>query len=269
MENLNKLVFVHYNMRLRNRGLQRQEKEGRQINLDDIFHEADPLVEWSTERDDGVLDGEDNDWLDKELAADATRSGSNDDGSDEGSSGGGDVVGNDHWSDGGNDGGGYIVGSGHDGASGSGAGGAGGSGYTQVYRRNSRGNRSGETNRSGPYSRNVGHHDINEPFEDAGYTSSYSSHDVPYYHPESVQQEEQSPFDNMMTSFFGGTNIQHYYPQQGVQFQSAEDHEDVQNYPHVPPQNYCYPYAGFQYRRNADHDDEDNYQEPHRSSFWV
>jgi len=71
MERLEKLVFVHYNMRLRQRTLKRKTTEQELIDLDNIFHEEDPLGEWIREREDRLLDDRDNHWIDEAIAEDA------------------------------------------------------------------------------------------------------------------------------------------------------------------------------------------------------
>ncbi|XP_057970336.1 uncharacterized protein LOC131159441 [Malania oleifera] len=70
---LQKLVFVHYNMRLKLRRTmrrsQREIEEGfNPINLDYIFEEDDPLSQWLEERETPLLDGQDNsNWLNEEV----------------------------------------------------------------------------------------------------------------------------------------------------------------------------------------------------------
>ena len=60
MDNVQKLVFVHYNMRLRERHARRQATDDKLIDLEHIFHEDDPLVEWTSEVEDRLLDDRDN-----------------------------------------------------------------------------------------------------------------------------------------------------------------------------------------------------------------
>src|SRR5436190_1308342 len=67
MVRLEKLVFVHYNMRLRERHVRRRNNDEQIIDLDHIFHEEDPLNQWIREKEDRVLDDRDNEWLDDEL----------------------------------------------------------------------------------------------------------------------------------------------------------------------------------------------------------
>ena len=67
MERLEKLVFVHYNMRLRAQITQRREIADQLINLDNIFHALNPLGQWVREREDSVLDDRENSWLDEAL----------------------------------------------------------------------------------------------------------------------------------------------------------------------------------------------------------
>ena len=67
MENLEKLVFVHYNMRLRVRHAKRQQTTDQLIDLDYIFHEEDPLAEWTREAENPLLDNaSDNPWSDND-----------------------------------------------------------------------------------------------------------------------------------------------------------------------------------------------------------
>lgn len=66
---LQKLVFVHYNMKLRMRDQKRNsqqeiEESFNPINLDYIFQEDDPLSPWMEEREGPLLDGVQNsEWL--------------------------------------------------------------------------------------------------------------------------------------------------------------------------------------------------------------
>ncbi|KAJ1443313.1 Zinc finger, BED-type [Sesbania bispinosa] len=66
---LQKLVFVHYNMKLKMRHEMRKSQEEIEasfnpINLDYIFQEDDPLSPWIEERENPLLDGEQNvEWL--------------------------------------------------------------------------------------------------------------------------------------------------------------------------------------------------------------
>ena len=56
MENLEKLVYVHYNMRLRAKNVKRHDTNDQLIDLNYIFHEEDPLAEWTTEVEPQLLD---------------------------------------------------------------------------------------------------------------------------------------------------------------------------------------------------------------------
>ena len=68
MLKLEKFVFVHYNMRLRARNLQRRDNgDYDPINLDYIFDEDDPLDEWLAEREDAVLPN--TDFLEESMVA--------------------------------------------------------------------------------------------------------------------------------------------------------------------------------------------------------
>ena len=58
MKNLEKLVYVHYNMRLRAKHSRRRDTENQLIDLDYIFHEEDPLAEWTTEIEPPLLDND-------------------------------------------------------------------------------------------------------------------------------------------------------------------------------------------------------------------
>eukprot|EP00268_Persea_americana_P016622 TRINITY_DN1787_c0_g4_i1.p1 TRINITY_DN1787_c0_g4~~TRINITY_DN1787_c0_g4_i1.p1 ORF type:complete len:155 (+),score=17.40 TRINITY_DN1787_c0_g4_i1:1746-2210(+) len=65
MQKLEKLVFVHYNISIRARNLQRKDNgDSDPINLDYIF-EDDPLNEWFAERDDAVSPN--TDFLDESM----------------------------------------------------------------------------------------------------------------------------------------------------------------------------------------------------------
>ncbi|XP_078149326.1 uncharacterized protein LOC144544653 [Carex rostrata] len=66
MNRLMHLVLCHYNMRLRERQLRRtyDHDSNQIIDLDQIFHEDDPLQTWIREEEDAVLDDRDNEWLD-------------------------------------------------------------------------------------------------------------------------------------------------------------------------------------------------------------
>ena len=56
MDKLRRLVFVHYNMRLRERYLRRTNDQDQLIDLDAIFHEEDPLTPWIREQEQSLLD---------------------------------------------------------------------------------------------------------------------------------------------------------------------------------------------------------------------
>ncbi|XP_072973574.1 uncharacterized protein [Typha angustifolia] len=73
MEILEKLVFCHYNMRLRERNLRRKAENEQLIDLNHVFDEEDPLTPWIREIEDRVLDDRDNPWLDEILGETTTR----------------------------------------------------------------------------------------------------------------------------------------------------------------------------------------------------
>ena len=61
MQKLNKLVYCHYNLKLRNRTRERKARESPAycpISLDHIFSEDDPLLPWIAEIEDPLLDSD-------------------------------------------------------------------------------------------------------------------------------------------------------------------------------------------------------------------
>lgn len=70
MKNLYHLAFVHYNMRLKIHNLvDRTEDEDyyNPIDLSHIFEANDPIDTWIYEGEEPVLDGQDTNWLEREL----------------------------------------------------------------------------------------------------------------------------------------------------------------------------------------------------------
>ncbi|KAL0296220.1 UNVERIFIED_CONTAM: hypothetical protein Sradi_6674100 [Sesamum radiatum] len=68
-EKLHKLVYAHYNMRLRVRNLMYQREDDdyyNPIDLNHIFHDNDILEEWTRETEEPMLPENDLDWLDEE-----------------------------------------------------------------------------------------------------------------------------------------------------------------------------------------------------------
>jgi hypothetical protein len=77
-------------MRLRERHLRRKD-DGALIDLDEIFHDADPLQPWIRETENRVLDDNENEWLDDIYSDDQTQERNNTTSSDNSDgSGGGD-----------------------------------------------------------------------------------------------------------------------------------------------------------------------------------
>ena len=70
MKKLHKLVYVHYNMRLRVKNLM-QERSNEDlynpIDLNHIFNDDDILDEWIQEGEEPILSSDNLDWLDKGL----------------------------------------------------------------------------------------------------------------------------------------------------------------------------------------------------------
>ena len=70
MKKLHKLVYVHYNMRLRVKNLM-QERSNEDlynpIDLNHIFNDDDILDEWIREGEEPILSSDNLDWLDKGL----------------------------------------------------------------------------------------------------------------------------------------------------------------------------------------------------------
>ena len=68
MKKLHKLVYVHYNMRLRVKNLM-QERSNEDlynpIDLNHIFNDDDILDEWIREGEEPILSSDNLDWLDK------------------------------------------------------------------------------------------------------------------------------------------------------------------------------------------------------------
>jgi len=63
MQKLNKLVYCHYNLKLRNRTRERRARDDPSycpISLDHIFREDDPLLPWIAEIEDPLLDSDPN-----------------------------------------------------------------------------------------------------------------------------------------------------------------------------------------------------------------
>ena len=61
MQKLNKLVYCHYNLKLRHRIRERRVRDSADycpINLDHIFREDDPLLPWLAEIEDPLLDSD-------------------------------------------------------------------------------------------------------------------------------------------------------------------------------------------------------------------
>jgi hypothetical protein len=238
MERLEKLVFVHYNMRLRHRTLKRKETEEGLIDLDNIFHEEDPLGEWIREREDCLLDGRDNNWIADAIAEDEALNRNN--AATERRRKGKHAA------------------------------------TTEESQESSDDDNSGDSSGSEPV------HVHNDPTT----TSSDQSHDQQHSYERHDHQhsgmedtytrfgrhdvrEEPSdsggPFDGMMSSFFGGTQISHYYPHEPRRYDGQEDYNAA-----FDPQAYIYlPHQHFQQQRqDEDNDDQNIPLESHRASFW-
>ncbi|KAL0361974.1 UNVERIFIED_CONTAM: hypothetical protein Sradi_3881900 [Sesamum radiatum] len=83
-ENLHKLVYAHYNMRLRVRNLMYQREDDdyyNPIDLNHIFHDNDILEEWTREAEEPLLPENDLDWLDEEGRMDNVQNDEDDDAS--------------------------------------------------------------------------------------------------------------------------------------------------------------------------------------------
>ena len=65
MKKLHKLVYVHYNMRLRVKNL--MQKRNNEDLYNHIFNDDDILDEWILEGEEPILSSDNLDWLDKGL----------------------------------------------------------------------------------------------------------------------------------------------------------------------------------------------------------
>ncbi|KAL0367740.1 UNVERIFIED_CONTAM: hypothetical protein Sradi_3664100 [Sesamum radiatum] len=83
-EKLHKLVYAHYNMRLRVRNLMYQREDDdyyNPIDLNHIFHDNDILEEWTREAEEPLLPENNLDWLDEEGRMDNVENDEDDDAS--------------------------------------------------------------------------------------------------------------------------------------------------------------------------------------------
>ena len=70
MKKLHKLVFVHYNVRLRVKNLMKERSDEdlyNPIDLNHIFNDDDILDEWIREGEESILSSDNLDWLDQDL----------------------------------------------------------------------------------------------------------------------------------------------------------------------------------------------------------
>ena len=70
MKKLHKLVYVHYNVRLRVKNLMQDRSDEdfyNPINLNHIFNDDDILDEWIREGEKPILSSDNLDWLDQDL----------------------------------------------------------------------------------------------------------------------------------------------------------------------------------------------------------
>lgn len=228
MENLEKLVYVHYNMRLRAKNLRQRDTEDHLIDLDYIFHEEDPLAEWTTEIEPPLLD--DDPWLTDTLndaiaAADGIPTRATTSQSNENSSGSS------------NDDQGNVGGSGVGLTSNYGIGSNYGDDsrrFAQTYSRRDASDipnrRDRNLNVEHGHQHNYEHYNpyiSNDPPNYRHSTSDYTSGNSYYGTNETysdissdqnsqftyaTQSAEPSPFDNMMETFMGSGQIQYGYP---------------------------------------------------------
>lgn len=268
MDNLQKLVFVHYNMRLKERHAKRRDEGNDEIDLDSIFHEDDPLILWTREKEDKLLDERDNtDWLDENIIDDPTIKGKKpekvykrkkilkkkDHSSSSDSDQGAPTGGYDGVRVGGfgaartDDSSGVHAG----GSSGARAGGASGSGEYgrehNQYQQKDKGIYEGQFDYDSADNMDYTHSDytgecysggyIPEAYESytGEYSTGYDNQEI--YDSSTIQQDEPSPYDNMMTSFLGPDQMQYSYPSY---YNAAQD----------------------------DNDDNEHLNEPARNSFW-
>ena len=83
MKKLHKLVYVHYNMRLRVKNLMQERSDEdfyNLIDLDHIFNDDDIVDEWIREGEEPILTSDNLDWLDQDLPSREGREEAHDDG---------------------------------------------------------------------------------------------------------------------------------------------------------------------------------------------
>ena len=83
MKKLHKLVYVHYNMRLRVKNLMQERSDEdfyNLIDLDHIFNDDDIVDKWIREGEEPILTSDNLDWLDQDLPSREGREEAHDDG---------------------------------------------------------------------------------------------------------------------------------------------------------------------------------------------
>jgi hypothetical protein len=253
MDKLRRLVFVHYNMRLRERHLRRTNDQDQLIDLDAIFHEEDPLTPWIREQEQSLLDDQDNPWLDEALGNESSNQHSNTSDSptnDSGGGGGGGGGREEQWGQHmgdtsntefhlgigiGRDDYDYVPSTYHDGTF----------QYGQFGDDHDRSTyRDDQSHIDEGYNRDLdgvpGHSGGSTPifpidprctYNPYGYSTS-----IGYGESQSseVEHEQSSPFDNMMSSLFGHSGIQHLYP---AQYPRHDDEDTSDSIFHDPPRH--------------------------------
>jgi hypothetical protein len=248
MDNVHKLVFVHYNMRLRERHARRQATDDKLIDLDHIFHEDDPLVEWTREVEDRLLDDRDNSWLDEAIQEEATITAKKPSGPSQRKS---DIVykrkkvsrAQDDATDS------------SDADQGHAGGGCGDTSHhvdqPHGYLREHDHHQQRDEGMDEPYGGRYDHHDSYDPIDSLGYRHSDYTRDYAFYgaHGSHVdaystahdshdaftgQQAQPSPYDNMMVSFLGPDQMQHCYPSY---YHTSRSGDDDDGHPYDPARN--------------------------------
>jgi hypothetical protein len=246
MDNVQKLVFVHYNMRLRERHARRQATDEKLIDLDHIFHEDDPLVEWTREIEDRLLDDRDNSWLDEAIQEEATITAKEPSGSSQRKS---DIVYKRKKVSRAQDDATYSSDGdqGHVGGDQGHADGDQGHGYLREHDHHQQ----RDEGMNEPYGGRYDHHDSYDQADSLVYRHSDYTRDYAFYgaHGSQVdtystvhdshdagtrQQAQPSPYDKMMTSFLGPDQMQHYYPSYYYTSRSGDDDD---GHPYDPARN--------------------------------
>ncbi|KAJ6792927.1 Uncharacterized protein M6B38_236825 [Iris pallida] len=218
---LEKLVFVHYNMRLRVRNVERLGNNQNVIYLDEIFHDQDPLTAWTRKREAPLLDGRENEWLDDNLDIDPQDTAANvrrpekrkktpnvpsrqvdsdkDDSTDSGGNGA------------------TLA-----------------TGVYQSHEYENSGDQSHEYSgdwssdhqprehrMDDVYAGGSSYHDVPTPSDN--YNNTYDSSFTSYYPYNTPEAEQHSTFDGLMTNFFNNTYINLYYPHNQQPYRDDSD----------------------------------------------